>query len=228
MASVEKEVPDGLATIQKEFGWDAPVIAKEQSAKKLHELGLAMHNYQDKFGNLPPAAIFDKSGNPLLSWRVLLLPFLEEEDLYSQFKLGEPWDSPNNRNLLERIPTQFRSTGEKGKESYATYYQVFTGPGTLFEGKKGIKFSDVTDGTSNTIMIIEGGDSVPWTKPVDLPYDPSKPMPMLGGMYKTGCHIVTADGAVHFARKPFDERLIRAAITRNGGEAINISDLFDR
>src|SRR5262249_21670890 len=74
--------------------------ARMQSSNNLKQFGLAMHTYLDQHGTFPPAAIYDKDGKALLSWRVLLLPYIEADPLYKKFKLDEPWDSAHNKKLL--------------------------------------------------------------------------------------------------------------------------------
>src|SRR5439155_26494817 len=103
---------------------------------------------------------------------------------------------------------------------YFTYYQGFVGPGAFFEGTKAIRLADILDGTSNTLMIVEAAEPVPWTKPEDLPYAPNKPLPRLGGILPDGFNAVFADGAVYFLKKDVDEKTLRALITRAGGELI--------
>jgi hypothetical protein len=185
-----------------------------------------MHNYHAANGHLPPPAVYGKDGKALLSWRVLLLPYLEEGDLFQQFKLDEPWDSAHNKKLLSRMPAVLAAPGlENAKKAHATVYQVFTGKGTVFEGAQGVRFQDILDGTSNTILIAEAARAVPWTKPEDLPYDAAKALPKLGGIWPDGFHVALADGSTHFIRADFDARLFRLAITRADGEVIDVSKL---
>jgi hypothetical protein len=74
-------------------------------------------------------------------------------------------------------------------------------------------------------MIVEAGEAVPWTKPEELPYDPDKPLPKLGGLWKTGFHVAMCDGDVRNVKKTVDETTLRRFITRNGGEVVDLNDL---
>jgi RNA polymerase sigma factor (sigma-70 family) len=200
--------------------------ARRQSAANLKELMIAMHQYHDVNNHFPPAAIYDKNGKALLSWRVLLLPYLGEEKLFKQFRLNEPWDSQHNKALLARMPKHYAPPVRgKTKAADATFYQVFAGKGTVFDGADGVSILDITDGTSNTVALVEAAEAVPWTKPADLPYDAKKPLPKLGGLFDDGFHAVTADGAAHWLRKDFDPMTMRQLITRNGGEIADIGSL---
>jgi hypothetical protein len=199
--------------------------ARQQSTQNLKMLGLAMHNYLSEYGQFPPAAVYSNDGKPLLSWRVLLLPYLDERDLYTKFKLDEPWDGPTNKKLLEKMPAIFSPTPGKPKDSYDTVYQVFTGKGTIFPSPKTSKISDITDGTSNTILIVEAAKAVPWTKPDDLPFDAKTPLPKLGGVIKQGFMTAFADGSVRFLKQSIKEASLRKLITSNGGEVIGADDI---
>src|SRR5712691_6018975 len=135
-----------------------------------------MHNYSDTYRRLPPAAVCGPDGKPLLSWRVLILPFLAQENLYQGFHLDEPWDSSHNIQLLSRMPSAYGPYKGDPPKDGGTYFQAFVGPGAAFEGTKGLTYADFKDGTSNTIMVVEAWDAVPWTKPEDLTYDPDRPL----------------------------------------------------
>lgn len=180
-----------------------------------------MHNYHDKFGRFPPAAVCDANGKPLLSWRVLILPFLEEDGLFKQFHLDEPWDSPHNVQLVLKMPIIYGPYRTRRTDDGMTYFQAIVGPGAAFEGANGLKFSDFKDGTSNTMSIAEAWDPVPWSKPEDLVYDPNGPLPRFGGIMRDGSfRALFADGFVHEISKGVREDTIRALITRDGHEEV--------
>ena len=185
-------------------------------------MAVAMYNYDCTHGSLPPHAVYGKDGTPLLSWRVLILPFIEQNDLYKKFRLDEPWDSPHNIALLPEMPKVYgRYDHGPTTEPHTTFYQVFVGKGAAFEGKKGMRLAqDFPDSTSNTFLIVEGGSAVPWTKPEDLPYTRGEPLPELGGLGKGTIRAALADGSVRFINRAVSEDTLRAAITRNGGESL--------
>jgi hypothetical protein len=197
------------------------------SANNLKAIGIALHGYHDANRSFPPAAITGRDGKPLLSWRVAILPYLDQGLLYKQFKLDEPWDSPHNKKLLDKMPRFYAPPGgaDTGKE-YSTYYRVFTGPGTVFDGPRGLRLTSVTDGTANTILVVEAGEPVPWTKPDELRYDPKgTKLPKLGGLTEGAFNVLMADGSTRQIRRNFDQRIFRAAITARGGEAVDLDQL---
>jgi hypothetical protein len=204
----------------------AQPAARMKSSNNLKQMALALHNYHDTYGTFPTPTIYSKDGKkPLYSWRVAILPFLEEDKLYNEFKLDEPWDSDNNKKLLERLPKLYAPVTGKPKDKTTTHYQVIVGGGAMFEDKKKLRIADVTDGLSNTIMVVEAEEPVPWSKPADLTYDPKKELPKFGGLFKEGFNAAFADGATRFISKNNDEKLLRALITRSGGEVVDIKKL---
>jgi hypothetical protein len=206
----------GVAEVVREVSRTVPRI---QSQNNLRQLILAIHNYLDTYGRLPPVAVFDKSGKPILSWRVLILPFLDQDALYREFHLDEPWDGEHNKKLLERMPPVYAAPGQK--KSTQTYYLAFWGKGAAFEGKKPLRFpTDFPDGTSNTIMFAEAARAVPWSKAEELDYDPDKPPPPLGGLFEDGFHAAFCDGSVRFLRKTIKPSTLHLLIQRNDGQVI--------
>jgi hypothetical protein len=197
------------------------VAARLQSSNNLRYMALAMLEYHDRQGALPTSAAYDREGRPLLSWRVLVLPYLEEETLYSEFRLDEPWDSPHNLRLLVRIPKVYvHPVGRKTALGY-THYQVFVGKGAAFEGRRGLHIpADFPDGAGNTILIVEAAEAVPWTKPADLCYEPDEPLPPLGGLLPHLFNVALGDASVRSLGHGTSEQTLRAAITRNGGDQL--------
>jgi hypothetical protein len=200
------------------------------SQYNLKQMGLALQGYNQTHKHLPPSAICDKDGKPLLSWRVLLLPYLEEGTLYGQFSLDEPWDSKHNIQLLARMPAIYALPGAKAGEPGSTYYQAFVGKGTGWglipdahapHKALGLKLdADFPDGPRNTIAIIEGGTPVPWTKPIDLPYEQGKPLPKIGGVFEDHANAAMFDGSVVTISSTVQPSVLEAAVTRAGGETL--------
>ncbi len=171
-----------------------------RSKNNLKQIALAMHNYAAANDDDWPRNIVDKNGKPLLSWRVIILPYIEQAELYMQFKLDEPWDSDNNKKLLAKMPDVYK-VGIEEKSATKTYYQGFAGPGAVFEpGKKLNLKSSFTDGTSNTISVVEAGPPVEWTKPADIEYD-RKTFQKVAGPFRNVIMAGMSDGST-FPFKP--------------------------
>jgi hypothetical protein len=185
---------------------------------------MAMHSYHDAHGRLPAAAVCGKDGKPLLSWRVTLLPYLEAADLYDQFKLDEPWDSPHNIRLLSKMPDVYAPPpGKKSKvPPDHTVCHVFVGKGAAFEGCEGLRLDDFPDGPSETVLVVEAGEPVPWTKPADLQYEPDGPLPEVRCIFKDGFRARMVSCERWWVKKGTSEAILRAAITRNGGENFHL------
>lgn len=202
-----------------------------EAQNNLRQIGLAMQNYLNTYNAFPGTAICDKDGKPLLSWRVAILPFIEQAPLYNMFKLDEPWDSPNNKKLLGYMPRVYALPEREAGGKKGTYFRVFTGPMTPFDLAQtrggpislGLGINQFTDGTSNTLLVVEAAESVPWTKPEELPFDPKKPLPKLGGTSPGIFFALFADGSVHRISTKIPKDMLQALITPAGGEAIDWS-----
>jgi prepilin-type processing-associated H-X9-DG protein len=195
--------------------------AAQQSANNLKQIALALHNYHDAIGTFPPAAVCDKKGKPQLSWRVLILPYIEQNELYKQFKLDEPWDSEHNKKLIAKMPPVYAIPGKSKPGDTDTYYRVFVGNDAGFDWVMGGKIVGITDGTSNTIMVVTAAEAVPWTKPDELEFDPEKDMTKLIGMVVNGrAQVAMFDGSVRTLNKLPSKATLHALITKNGGEVI--------
>jgi hypothetical protein len=199
--------------------------ARVQSQNNLKQIGLAVHNYESAHGKLPED-IKDKDGKPILSWRVAILPYIEQENVYRQFKLDEPWDSEANKPLSQAAIKVFLSpqaADDPRPDGYGlTNYLGVAGPGTIFDPKGNVKFLDITDGTSNTVMVVETANAVPWAKPGDLLIDPKKPLPKLVPVpgHET-VNVLMGDGSVRAVNPgKVSEKVWRLLFTRNDGEVI--------
>jgi hypothetical protein len=151
-----------------------PVTGQVES--KLLKLEQGMWDYTKAHERFPAAATHDKDGRPLLSWRVELLPFLGEKELYGQFHHDEPWDSKHNKPLLEKMPEVFYNP-RVGDLDGKTVFLVPTGEQTMFFDDRGTTEAQITDGLDNMVSIVEvdAEHAVPWTKPADLPVDKKNP-----------------------------------------------------
>jgi Protein of unknown function (DUF1559) len=236
-----------LATLIQAPVEKAQISARRaQSINNLKQLGLAMHNYYDQKKSFPAAATYDKNGKPLLSWRVYVLPYLDQSALFKEFHLDEPWDSEHNRKLIDRMPQLFRSPLSNVKDAGRTTYLLpvdskhFVGgrevakpakPGSkppdesaslFFGGPNGGAFKQITDGTSNTIMIVEADDAhaVIWTRPDDWAVDLDDPLKGLENKATGGFNTAFFDGIARFLPNTMTKKNLRALLTPAGGDVV--------
>jgi phage FluMu protein Com len=193
-------------------------------SNNIKQVTLALHSFNDVYKRLPSPGFsfepgpFKPNAKPLLSWRVAILPYVEEGALYNQFKLNEPWDGPNNIQLLNRMPKIFEAIGPQPKKEGHTYLQFVTGPGTLFPTPTSVAAipRSFPDGTSNTAVIVEAAEPVPWTKPADFSIDVTNVMqgnvPKLGAFSPDGFFAGLGDGSMKFIdRRQVSDTTIRMA-----------------
>jgi len=194
------------------------------SSNNLKQIGLAMHNYHAAYNHFPPAAITSASGEPLLSWRVALLPFVEEMELYDKFKLDEPWNSEHNIVLIDKMPRVFSDSSlgvPPGIGNGLTNYHLAIGDGLLINPTAKSGFRDVIDGTSNTIMSIAGNQESlrPWTSPDYLEISLEDPLAYV--KRPNGFEVGFADGSVRRITADIVVETFKAMLTRAGKEVIN-------
>jgi len=190
---------------------------------------LAFHNYHDAHKTFPPAYIPDENGKPMHSWRVLILPFIEGSGIYSQYKFSEPWNSPQNLAVTsQHVPVySCPSSPTSGPGSTETGYMVITGPSTVFDAGKACRISDILDGTSNTIMVVEvAGTGVNWGEPKDLDASTlTYPLGTPGGStpgshHPGGLNAALCDGSVRFIADTVSPQAFNAMITKAGAEMV--------
>ena len=202
---------------------------RSQCNNNLKQIGLDMQTYADIHKSFPPAYVADENGRPMHSWRVLILPYMEQKALYDRYDFSEPWDGPNNSQLASLMPAPYQcpSNPASGPASTTTSYAAITGPGTMFDADIPSGFATIRDGTSNTLMVVEATNAgIHWMEPRDLdvnqmtfrvngsPADISSPHP-------GGALAVFADGHTSFLQNTITAQILRALITKSGGEPIN-------
>lgn len=213
----------------------------------LRTLAIAMHNYHSDYKRLPSPGTYQggsvnpqpgSEDKPFLSWRVALLPYLGHDNIYKQFHVNEPWDSPHNKKFIAMMPKVYASPGAPDAGEGKTHVQVFVAPAKpgkdskqkfipIFQwGKPGATLGQITvqDGTSNTMMIAEGANAVVWTKPDDmLITDDEAPLPKLGCVPdEDDFFVVFADASVRTIRRAIPDmklynQLLRQMIGRRDG-----------
>jgi hypothetical protein len=189
----------------------------DKAKNNLKQIALAWHNYEAANGNMPSNEQ-DAKGKALLSWRVQILPYIEEDALYKQFKMDEPWDSENNKKLIDEMPKIFAPIRVKA-DAGMTFYQSFTGKNALLKPGQKLTLANIPDGTSNTFMVVEAAKPVIWTKPDDLPFD-GKDVPAMGGMFDGKFHASMCDGFVVRFRKGVDADILKLLIDPADGNVI--------
>ena len=210
----------------------APVRDARETAKRaqctnnLKQIGIAMHNYLSSNKTFPPAYSTDADGTPLLSWRVHILPYLEQQSLYDEFHLDEPWDSPHNKTLIDRMPEIYLCPSAGSIEPGMTTYLVPRGEATIFHGAEGVTIKGIEDGTSNTILVVDAAPdhAVNWTRPDDWEVGETIDPDVLFGNHPGGTNAAFADGSVRFLSETIDLNVLRMLTTRSGGEVISADD----
>ncbi len=204
---------------------------RTECVNNLRQIGLAFHNYNAVHKTFPPAYIPDEDGKPMHTWRVLILPYMEEQALYERYNFDEPWDSPGNQAVTNTVIPAYSCpscppTGD-ALGSTETNYMVITGPGTVFDGAKAASLAEIKDGTSNTILVVEVvGTGVNWAQPVDLDIGNMQFPNIAGGSagpdshHPGGLNAVLCDGSVRFLSEAMDPQVLDALITKGGNEMI--------
>ena len=205
---------------------------RDQCKSNLKQIGLALTGYHTAFGCYPPAAIVDKQGKPLLSWRVAILPYLgSEQRRYSRFRLDEPWDSPHNLALVNDRPDQFTCPSDHDPKPGMTVYQAVVGVDTVFPPDfRPVRDADVTDGMSNTLAVAEASQAVPWTKPEDVPataVTSSQGLGALHGPHDGGSNFLFLDGSLRFIKTTISPAILAGLLTRAGGEVLSSDSYGD-
>lgn len=192
---------------------------------------MAVLNYASAHGTLPPAFVADRDGRPMHSWRVLILPFLNQQALYDAYDFAEPWDGPHNRTLADQVGALYRRP-EDPPGSTLTRFVAVVGDETAFPGARAMKLDDVADGTSKTILFVEAlGSDIGWMEPRDLDFRttpmrvnaPGPNGPRIGSTYPD-VRVAFVDGQVVRIKQAVTPATLRALLTARGGEAVDPGD----
>ncbi len=193
-----------------------------QCTNNLKIIALAMFKYHDTYGYLPPAYKVDSSGKPLHSWRVLILPFVEQMDLYKKIRLDEPWDSEWNSQFHSQMPAIYGcAKTKKDSKKGLTHYSIIIGKETPFSGDKGVSFAAITDGTSNTIMVLERDKAVCWMDPnQELSYNELQKSNFQFSctLHKNTGIAAYCDGSVRNISADIDPEDFKNAVNKNNGK----------
>jgi prepilin-type processing-associated H-X9-DG protein len=199
---------------------------RSQSSNNMKQIGLALQNYHDIHKAFPPAYVADENGRPLYSWRVLILPFLAQSSLFDQFDKEKAWDDPANLALSQQMIPTFRAPGDAALAPNGTNYFVLVGPDTAFPPDQGVKLTEISDGTSNTIAVVEiQGVPGSWAAPIDP--EKGKISLSIGGgqgelnpIYPGGINVLFCDGSVQFLSQSISPAVLQLMVTRADGQVL--------
>ena len=222
------------------------VQAARQAARKavsmnnLKQIGLAMLTWHNSYAAFPAAYSINQDDKKLLSWRVHLLPFVEQAALYRQFRLDEPWDSEHNKKLIPLMPAVFRSPLSASAPGTTTYRTIMLpgGAGAMSSPKKarmsqmirnskvfmqGNSLRDIQDGSSRTILAVEVGDSqaIAWTRPDELVYSDKTNLAGWGAESQKNFATLFCDGSIRMLSRQIQREDLKALLTRSGGETVS-------
>jgi hypothetical protein len=204
---------------------------RAQCNNHLKQIALALHNHHASFQCFPPACGAGPNGRAMHSWRVTILPYIDQQDLFKSYDFNEPWDSPKNRAIASQMPKLFRCPSDTQAADNETSYVMITGKGTVGgePGKPGTRLGDIIDGTSNTILVVEvPGLKIPWTEPRDITVEEllQRIGPGSGGRlsHLRGFNVALCDGSVQFLPVTIDRETLRRLALYNDGLPVRLGD----
>ncbi|MEL7499225.1 MAG: protein kinase [Planctomycetota bacterium] len=219
-----------MSSIVKMIGeqFDAKKIQRDRVQLSMKSISLGFFQFEAKHGYLPSASTKIPGAAHPVSWRVAILPYLGQKELYAQYKLDEPWDSEHNKTLLAKMPETYRHPGS-WRQSTETNVVSFVGADSAVgSGDEPVRLGEFRDDPRLTILVAESAAGIPWTKPEDaledVPIIAGEPLPPIGGLGEVGWHAVFADGSVRFVPRNTSTDVIAAMLTRNGGESVKVED----
>lgn len=195
---------------------------RSQCKNNLKQIGLALYNYQEEHGALPPAYTVDENGKPLHSWRTLILPYLYQKPLYDSIDLSKPWNDPANAKAYATVLPAYACPSTELPESHTTYLAL-VGSECSFHPTEPRTFKDFADGKSSTAWVIDAsmGEAVHWMDPRDsgnqffLNFNDKSQLSHAGGI-----QVLLSDGSARFVSAQVRNETRRALLTIAGGESI--------
>lgn len=215
-----------MSTVVKMLGeqFDVKKLQRNVARFNMQSISLGFFQFESQHGYLPSASTKIPGAAHPVSWRVAILPYVGQEQLYAQYKLDEPWDSEHNKSLLAKMPELYRHPSS-WRQSTETNVVSFVGADTAVgTGDGPVRLEDFQDDLGLTILVAESATGIPWTKPEDVPFTAGEPLPPIGGLGVDGWNAVFADGSVQFVPRNTSTDVIAAMLTRNGGESVQIED----
>lgn len=197
-----------------------PAARRAQCTHNMKQIALAVRNYEQTYGSMPPAYTVDALGRPLHSWRTLILPYLEYETLYRTIDLSKPWNDPANAKALGTVLPVFHCPGADGPENTTTYLAVVA-PNGCFAPGKSRRIAEITDPHEATLMVFEAGEenAVPWMAPMDA--DETLVMRLSDTTklhHAGGANACFVDDSVRFLRTTTEPKVRRALISISGDD----------
>ena len=196
---------------------------RTQCKNNLKQIGLALHNYAETYGAFPPAYTVDVNGKPQHSWRTLILPLIDQAPLYAKIDLSKPWDDPANSEAAQAMPDVYGCPNVTVPPGFTVYLAV-AGPGSCFQPGQPRPFSEITDGLSNTLLVIEVSKphAVHWMAPQDADVamilslmKAAKDLHHTGGM-----HGLFGDGSCRFLSVNLPPETLKGLCTVAGKEKL--------
>lgn len=199
-----------------------PAFQRAQCKNNLKQIGLALHNYHDDYGTFPPAYTVDAKGRPLHSWRTLVLPYLEQTELYRKIDLSKPWNDPVNAAAFETSLFFYQCPSADTPKNHTIYLGV-SGPDCCFYASTPKLLTDITDGPSNTLIVVEvpHDRTVPWMSPQDS--DEASIMGFASGSkfaHTGGFQATFADGSVRLISEDLERSTLQALLTTSGKDDV--------
>lgn len=204
---------------------------RTQGQNNLKQIALALHNYHAVHKKFPPAYSMGKDGGgkQRVSWRVLILPYLDQTELYDSYNFDERWDSDHNKKVTSQMPRVFAYPGTPTTNVHSAYFGVVStnleAGRCGFDRYKGARIRDFTDGTSNSLLVVEAKKEIHWAQPQDLEWDIKGDLPKFGGFDNDTFSAARADGSVLAISSNSTPATLKLFVTINDGQVVNQSDL---